>query len=259
VRFPSLVLPLLLAASGVSAQTLPLQTEEATTAPARTIVLETAVEGRRAEPDFQTGAPRDTWAGPLLRLVWSPADPVEMDLEWVARVGERNDPAFGSASDFGDVSLRAKVRFRDEDRGVPALGARFTVTLPETSFGQGLGPNALRMAAQALLTRTFGRTRLHLNAGLGLHDEVYRPHEQRDFFVYGMALEQRVSAGVALVGEVAGRKGKGMPGADERSEIRVGARLGSGRVTAAAAVRRGLAAADGTWGATAGVRWRLRD
>jgi hypothetical protein len=49
-----------------------------------------------------------------------------------------------------------------------------------------------------------------------------------------------------------------MPGADERSEARAGLRYGRGRLRLDAAVRRGLADADGTWGLTAGLAWRLR-
>ncbi|PYQ42145.1 MAG: hypothetical protein DMF77_13865 [Acidobacteria bacterium] len=133
-----------------------------------------------------TGRPRESWAGPVLRLVHSPSDSVEIDLEWTARVGQRDDPDFGSVSDWGDVALRAKVRFVDEGRGHPAIGARFGVLLPETSFGNGLGPNALRMSAQILASQAIGGVTLHGNAGLALHDEVFRTHEQRDFLAYGL-------------------------------------------------------------------------
>ena len=61
-----------------------------------------------------------------------------------------------------------------------------------------------------------------------------------------------------LVGEVAGRAGDGMPGADERSEARAGIRWRAGRIRWDAAVRRGLTAADGTWGVTAGLAWTIR-
>lgn len=240
------------------AQTRPLLTEEATTAPAGRIVLEAGADAMRAEPNFLTGRTRDRYDLPVLRLVFSPAGNVEIDLEWVGRVMARNDRDFGNVSDFGDVTLRAKWRLVGEAPGRPAVAARFGVTLPETSFGNGLGPNTLRMAAQLLLTKTVGGFALHANAGLGLFDEVLRPHEQRDFFVYGLAVAHELTRSVALVAEVAGRRGKGAPGADERAEARAGLRLGRGHVGADAAVRRGLATADGTWGVTAGLTWELR-
>jgi hypothetical protein len=240
-----------------TAQTRPLQTEEATTAPRGTLVLEIGADAIRDEPNFITGRRRDRWAGPILRLVHSPSDNVEIDLEWTARVGQRNDPDFGSVSDWGDVALRAKVRFVDGGRGHPTIGARFGVLLPETSFGNGLGPNALRMSAQILVSQAIGRVTLHGNAGLALHDEVFRPHEQRDFLAYGLAVVS-VRPGLAAVAEWAGLAGKGMPGADAHGELRGGFRLGRGRLRADAAVRRGLLAADGRWGVTIGLTRRFR-
>ena len=238
-------------------QTRPLQTEEATTAPAGTVVLEAGGDVIADEPNFLTGDERTRWDAPVLRLVWSPARNVELDVEWTVRVGAIDDPGFGSVSDFGDVALRAKVYFFEEGGGRPALGARFAVTLPETSFGNGLGPNALRMSAQMLLSKTFGGLAVHANAGLAIHDEVLRPHEQRDFFAYGLALVHPVGS-AALVAEVAGRAGDGAPGAEQRSEARAGLRFGRGRVRWDVAVRRGLAEADGGWGVTAGLAWTIR-
>jgi len=250
---------LLLAASAPAfAQTRPLLTEEAATAPAGTLVLEAGADFIRDEPNFLTGRERDRWDAPVLRLVYSPARNVEVDLEWTGRVGVFDDPDFGSVSDFGDVTLRAKVNFLEEDRQVPGLAARFGVTLPETSFGNGLGPNALRMSAQLLASKAFGRTAVHANAGLAIHDEVLRPHEQRDFFAYGLAAVHPVGSGAAIVAEVAGRAGKGAPGAEQRAEARAGLRFGRGPVRWDAALRRGLAAADGGWGITAGLAWTVR-
>jgi hypothetical protein len=67
-----------------------------------------------------------------------------------------------------------------------------------------------------------------------------------------------VRPSLSLVAELAGRAGDGMPGADQSSEARLGARLGRGRVRVDAALRRGLCAADGTWGLTLGLTWTAR-
>jgi len=242
-----------LSAAHAGAQTRPLQTEEATTARKGTSVLEIGAEAIKDEPNFVTGGLRTRWAAPILRFVLSPADNVEIDVEWTARVGQIDDPDFGSVSDWGDVALRAKVRFMEEREGRPAIAARFGVILPETSFGNGLGPNALRMSAQMLASKTIGSITLHGNVGLALHDEVYRPHEQRDFLHYGLATEFRARRRLVVVGEWAGLAGSGMPGADAHSELRAGVRWGTGDWRWDAAVRRGLLEADGTWGLTAGV------
>jgi hypothetical protein len=245
-------------AAGASGQTHPLLTEEATTAAGGRIALEVGADFIAREPNFETQKPRGRFDGPLLRLVYSPADSVEIDLEWVAYILTPDDPDFGNAGDFGDVSLRTKLRFRDGGERGLSWGARFTMTLPQTSFGQGLGPNTIRMAAQALATLPAGRLRLHGNAGLAIQDEVFRPHEQSDFLAYGLAAEWRPSARLALASEAAGLLGRGRPGTEARSELRAGLRFTSGARVWSLALRRGLAEADGTWGGTVGMTWVLR-
>jgi hypothetical protein len=246
-------------AGSAFAQTRPLLTEEASTAPSGTVVLEAGADFIRAEPSFVTGNERDRYDVPVLRVVCSPADNVEVDVEWTGRILVRNDPDFGRASDVGDVVLRTKVRLLEERLGRPAFGVRLVVALPETKPTKGLGPNTIRMAAQFLLTKTLGRTKLHADAGLAIEDKPLSLHAQSDFLAYGLALEQSVSSRVALVAEVAGRGvGKGVPGADQRAEARAGFRISTGRLRWDAGLRRGLAAADGTWGVTAGMSWKVR-
>jgi hypothetical protein len=250
----------LVAAGRVAAQTRPLQTEEATTAPAGRLLLEVGQDAMADEPNFLTGNTRNRFDGPTLRLVWSPADNVEVDLEWVTWIATPDDPDFEGAGDFGDVTLRTKLRFRDGgDHGL-TFGARYTLTLPETEYEEGLGPNTLRMSAQVLLTQPLGPARLHLDAGVAIEDQPDRAHFQRDLFAFGAALEAPVGDRWRVLGELAGKAGDGTPGTDERIEARLGvAWRATDRLGLDAAVRRGLADADGTWGFTAGVRFLLRE
>ncbi len=266
LRQPALSGVMLLLAAAAGAQTRPLLTEQATTSPRGTLVFETGFDLISGERSYVTGQERWSWDGPLLRLVYSPADEVELDLEWVARVGVFDEPGRAGipSSDWGDVTLRAKWRIVDGHGGRPSFAARFGVSLPETAYedGQhrplGLGPNTLRTFVEALATAPIGRARVHANAGLFLHDEVLRPHEQRDFLSFGLALEWPLSPALAVVAEAAGTAGKGMPGADPRSEARAGLRLGRGRVRGDVALRRGLNRATGAWGVTAGLSWTIR-
>ena len=245
-------------AAPATAQTRPLRTEAATTAERGRLDLEVGFDAIADEPNFLTGGERARLDLPILRLTYSPADNVELDLEWVSRVIAVDDPDFGDVSDWGDVSLRAKWRFAGASDGPATFGARFGITLPETSFGTGLGPNTLRMSAQLLATLRAGGARVHLNAGLAIQDDPLRAHEQRDFLQYGAALEVPLGASLEAVAEVAGFAGNGAPGADERGEVRAGLRFGSETVRVDAALRRGLLDADGGWGGTAGITWRLR-
>ena len=245
------------------AQTRPLLTEPATTAPAGTLVFETGFDVIADEPSYVTGVERTRWDGPLLRLVYSPARNVEMDVEWVAAVGVWGEEGRGDiqSSEWGDVTLRAKWRIVEGGKGRPVVGARFGVVLPQTSYEDvefnplGLGPNTLRAFVEGLLTQPVGRGRLHLNAGLYLFDEVYRLHDQRDFVSYALAFEWPAGGRLALLAEVTGRAGDGEPGAEVRAEARAGLRFGAGRLRWDAALRRGIATADGTWGVTVGLAW----
>jgi hypothetical protein len=259
VRFALILAAVFSLAAGARgfAQTRPLATEQASTAAAGTLVLEAGAYALFGEPNFLTGRPRTRWDAPELRVVYSPADDVEVDLEWTARVGARGDADFGDVSDFGDVVLRAKVRLAGGPSGRGAFGLRFGVTLPQTSFGNGLGPNTLRMSAQALASRAIGGAALHANAGLALHDEPLRAHEQRDFLAYGVAVTVPAGGALTLVAELAGLAGEGAPGADARSEARLGARLGGGSARADVALRRGIGEAAGDWGLTAGLAWTI--
>jgi len=249
-----------------AAQTRPLLTETAGTAAAGTLVLETGLDVIADEPSYVTGVERTRWDGPLLRLVYAPADSLELDVEWVAAVavsgedGRANVPSW----DWGDVALRAKWRFARGSERRPALAARFGVFLPQTSFEDtqlrplGLGSNTLRAFVETLATQPLGRGRLLVNAGLLIYDQVLEPHDQSDFLTYGLALEWPVGARLTAVAEVAGRAGQGSPGSDQSSEARAGVRFGRGRVRLDAAVRRGLLDTDGTWGLSAGLAWTAR-
>lgn len=265
---PALAAPALLLAfgAGATAQTRPLLTESAETAPAGSLVLETGFDAIASEPSYVTGVERTRWDGPLLRLVYSPAANVELDVEWVALVGVVGEEGRGdiASTEPGDVTLRAKWRCHLGRPGRPTLGARFGVTLPQTSFEDeqfrplGLGPNTLRAFVEALGAQPVGRGRLLANLGLFLQDEVYRLHDQRDFLSYALAVEWPLGSRLTAVAEVAGRTGDGEPGAPVRSEARAGARWLAGRVRLDVAVRRGIATADGTWGVTAGLAVTLR-
>ena len=257
---------LLAAAASARAQSRPLQTEEATTAPSGTVVFETGFEVIAAEPSFVTGAERTRWDGPLLRLVYAPADVLELDLEWVAAVGAESEPGLSGVWDFGDMTLRTKLRLLDGRGRSPTVSGRFGVVLPQTSYEDedldfrplALGPNTIRFFVEGLLAQPVGPVRMDVNAGLFVHDDPNKPHDQLDFLSYGLAARWAVRPGWEIVAEVAGRAGEGKPGADQRSEARVGARYTRGRLRFDAALRRGLIPEQGTWGATVGLSGTLR-
>ena len=260
LRSLPLLLAVTLAAPALTrAQTGPFLTEEATTAPAHRLRLETFAAFVADAPNFLTGLERDRWDVPVLRLVYSPAANVEVDFEWVGCVIAVDDPTFGTAASFGDLSLRTKLLLLEETPERGAVAARFEVTLPEASAEKGLGPNALRVSVQMLSTRTLGRLVVDLNAGIAIHDAPTQSGVQADFFDYGVALRRPLGTGLEAGVEVSGRFGHPEPGAEETSEVRLGIRYGAGRTSWHAALRRGLTYADGNWGFTIGLTWTARE
>jgi hypothetical protein len=248
----------LAAGAPVCAQTPPFTTEAADSGPKGRLALE--LEGAIVgdEPNFLSGRVRTSWDGPQLRLVYSPADNVEVDVEWTMGVGALDDPDFGDVSDWGDVALRTKLRFLEQGAGRPALSARIEVTLPETDADHGLGPNTLRTAVELLLSRSAGRFTVHANAGLAVQDQVQQLTAQDDFFAYGLCVLGRFATGLSLGAEVAGLAGKGSPGTEAHHEARLGGLYAHGRWSWNAALRRCLGPADGRWGFTAGLSAILR-
>ncbi len=240
------------------AQTRPLATEEASTAAAGTVVLEAGASAISDEPNFLTGATRDRWdgAGAAPRVLARGQRRARRRVDGPRR-------AHGTIPTSGTFPTSATSRCARRCAWPAARGAETrsacgsASSLPQTSFGNGLGPNALRMSAQVLASKSVGGATVHLNAGLAIHDEPLRAHEQRDFFAYGAALTWPIGR-ITLVGEVAGLAGDGSPGADARSEARAGLRVGTGRLRGDIAARRGLTDSAGEWGITAGVSWTLR-
>jgi hypothetical protein len=254
---------LLIFSTPVLSQQLPLQTEPASPLPAGTVQLEVAGSSLRDEPNYLTGLPRTTWAGPLLRLAYAPVESVELDVEWAVRVGQVDDPVYGSTSDWGDVTLRSKWRFAAQRGPRPALALRLAASLPETRAIEGLGPNTLRTSVELLASRASGRFAWHANLGLSVHDRPFpssgQTPEQSDFLSYGLAGVLRATTDLDVVAEVAGRAGEGDPGASSRSEARLGLRYGRRKWRGAAALRHGLYTSTGRWGFEAGLVLMLHD
>lgn len=251
-----LILIALATAAPARAQQLPLQTEPATIPPLGQVRLEIGAGNLAKVDNYQTGLSRTTWAGPLVRAAYAPADSIELGLEWVTRVGQVDDPVFGSTSDWGDITLRAKWRFAGQRDGRPAFAVRLAASLPETQATEGLGSNTIRTSVDLLASDSAAGLTWHANLGLGIHDRPFpssgRPPEQSDFLNYGLALARRVGA-VDVVAEVAGRAGEGDPGAESRGEARLGLRYGRRKWRGAAALRHGLYSSTGTWGFEAGL------
>ncbi|MCM2254654.1 MAG: hypothetical protein NDJ94_03185 [Vicinamibacteria bacterium] len=246
-----------LAAVPLAAQEGAFQAEPAGCVPGTRV--EAGAQVLTAEPNFLNLDERTRWDGPVLRASTCLDGRAEFELEWTARVGVFGDYTKGAVSDFGDAVVRGKLRLLGDVRDEPQLAVLFATTLPQTREDEGLGPNTLRFAAQLLFSAPVGVGRVHLNTGVSILDEAFRPHEQRDLVAWGVQFEVPLRDDARapwFVVELAGRFGDGMPGTDARGELRAGLRLPRGRATWSAALRRGLLDADGRFGAVVFLSFR---
>lgn len=261
---------LIVAASTASAQTGPMLTPSAFIPAPGTVTLDVFGTTIGKEPNFLTFAEAGTIQertrvdGPVIRLSYVPSARAEFTAEFNAQTFAINDPRYGKTiSDFGDATLRAKLGIAEGEVSVsPALALQFEVTLPNTSFGNGLGPNTLRMASSLIVGYKTEKLTVSGRAGLAIQDEPLRLHEQRDFASLSASIAYLVSERIEIFADAGGYMGDGVPGAIARREARAGvqyARTIFGKETKLfIAGRRGLVDFQGKWGVIAGFSTTLR-
>lgn len=222
------------------------------------------------EPNFLSYAesgvilPRTRIDGPVIRLSYVPSERAEFTAEFNAQTFAIKDPRYKKTiSDWGDATLRAKLGLaRGEVNASPAVAVQFEVSLPNTSFGNGLGPNTIRLASSLLVGYRTEKLTLSGNAGIAIQDEPLRQHEQRDFASLSGSIAYKVSEKFEVFGDVGGYLGDGVPGAIAKREARAGVQYYRnlfGRDTRIfAGGRRGLVDFQGKWGVVLGLTTEIR-
>lgn len=239
--FTQLLLCLLLAIGGVSAQQRPLITEDVDIVPTGSVRIGVGI-------DFFQGAkfPVSGLTGELTRLGvvqvtagLAPNVSVEVSgvLQNVLSINTRSPGAVnldlptnnGSTNDTGDFTLATKIKLRKETRRGPSLGFKFGVELPNSNESRGIGLNQNNAFGMVLAGKKFGRNgRLNLfgNLGLGIFTAPTRLFSQNDMVLYGLAGIYRVTRRVNVVGEINGRantRGSTPPlGTESLSQARLG-------------------------------------
>lgn len=246
------------------AQSGALLTEEAFITPGR-MTLDVFGQTIGDEPNFlsftQTGRLlyRTRVDGPVVRLSWAPSENAQFEIESNLQTYALDDPRYRkSISDFGDTTLRGKLGLAKGEAGVsPAVALQFQVTLPHTSYGNGLAANTVALETELVVSYRVGKLSLHGNAGIAIQDEPERTHEQRDFASLSGAIRYAVNDSFDVFGDAGGYFGEGIPGVISKREARLGfayKRQVAGRETSAyLAGRRGLVDFQGKWGLVAGV------
>jgi Putative MetA-pathway of phenol degradation len=136
----------------------------------------------------------------------------------------------GTRNDFGDIEVSTKIRILDEKRRRPIIGFRPSVVLPNSDDQKGIGTNTTQFYASVLSGKHFGKIFVFGNAGLGILDDTLHARAQQDVINYGLAADAEIRPRVDVVGEIKGihnpRKNP-TPGAENRSEIRLGVTIGA--------------------------------
>lgn len=261
---------LVVVASTASAQTGPMLTPSAFIPAPGNVTLDLFGMTIGKEPNYLTFAQAGTLQertrvdGPVIRLSYVPSARAEFTAEFNGQTYAINDPRYGKTiSDFGDATLRAKLGIaKGEVSASPALALQFEVTLPNTSFGNGLGPNTLRMESALIVGYKTEKLTVSGKAGLAIQDEPLRQHEQRDFASLSASIAYQVAENVEIFADAGGFMGDGVPGAIARREARAGVQYQKelfGKETKLfIAGRRGLVDFQGKWGVIAGFSTTLR-
>jgi len=222
------------------------------------------------EPNYLTYAENGTIQlrtrvdGPVIRFNYVPSSRAEFGAEFNIQTYAINDPRYATTiSDFGDITLRGKLGLAEgEVSRAPAVALQFEVILPITSFGNGLGPNTVRLESVLLAGYKTEKLTLNGRVGLAIQDEPLRAHEQRDFLVLSGSIAYKVSETFEAFVDGGGFYGDGVPGAHADSEVRAGLkhyRTMFGKNTSFyLAGRRGLVDFTGTWGVVAGFTTAIR-
>ena len=141
-----------------------------------------------------------------------------------------------STNGVGDFTLSTKFKLRNETRGLPAIGFKLGVQLPNSDQSRGIGVNQTNVFGRVLLQKKFGakkgldpRANIFGNFGLGILTAPLERFSQNDVFLYGLAGIFRVNKNVNIASEVNGRantrSGQVPLGTESFSQFRVGAQI----------------------------------
>ena len=259
-----------LVASTASAQSGPMLTPSAFIEAPGHIGFDLFGQTMGKEPNYLSYAENGTFHlrtrvdGPVLRFNYVPSERAEFAAEFNVQTYAINDPRYKTTiSDFGDGVLRAKLGLaKGEVSHSPAVALQFEVILPMTSFGNGLGPNTVRLESVLLTGYKTEKLTLGGRIGIAIQDEPLRAHEQRDFLVLSGSIAYKVSEAFEVFADGGGFYGDGVPGAHADSEVRAGLKYNRSMFGKPSsfyiAGRRGLVDFTGDWGVIAGLTTAIR-
>ena len=141
-----------------------------------------------------------------------------------------------STNDFGDFTISAKIKLRNETSHLPAVGFKFGFQIPNTDQAKGIGTNQINVFGKVLVQKKFGsvvnrtaKFNAYGNLGIGIMTAPLERFTQNDVLLYGLAGIYRLTDSVNLLGEVNGRQntrsGAAPLGTESVGQFRIGAQI----------------------------------
>ena len=134
----------------------------------------------------------------VLELTWGVVRDAQVGVK--VPLASMDDAVSNGAAGVSGIRLFALYNFNTDAPSLPALSLRGDVQLPAGS----LGPGEPRGGVTAIATRSFGRTRVHLNGavGIGAEGQVAAAEHIPDWWAGGAVDRTLVRSSVLLIGEV---------------------------------------------------------
>lgn len=172
-----------------------------------------------------------------------------------------------STGGIGDFTLSTKIKLRSETRGIPAIGFKLGVQLPNSNQSKGIGTNQINVFGNVLLQKKFGtkkgfdpRANIFGNFGLGILTAPLERFSQNDVFLYGLAGIFRVNKNINIASEANGRAntraGRVPLGTESYSQFRIGTQIKTSGLRFDTAAIFGLTKFSPRTGVTFGVTYQ---
>jgi hypothetical protein len=257
-------------ASTAAAQQRPLPTEDAVGIGGGEILVETATDYSRNVQFPLSGLAGNLWRVGLIRLQFGLSSIAEFDLSGGLRdhlfidssapaplthLLNLSSPAATGA--FDDIIVGTKVTLIPEATERPAVAIRVATRLPNSKHPSGLGQNTIDFFASALASHSIDRTRLTVNAGIGVLGDPLASNHRVNSLLYGAMVDRQVDGRFGITAGVDGRTGPNLPGLEPRAISRAGLVWTRGRARFELDGTYGLTDRDGAAGValSAGLRF----
>lgn len=172
-----------------------------------------------------------------------------------------------STNDFDDFTISTKIKLRNENGRMPAIGLKLGFQMPNTDQAKGIGTNQINVFGKVIVQKRFGSVRNGTarfnafgNLGLMIMNVPLQQFSQNDVLLYGLAGIYRATDNVNIVGEVNGRantRGGTAPlGTESIGQFRIGTQIKASGLRFDAAAAFGLTKFSPRTGVIFGVTYR---